>query len=163
VLVVGPPALRAMVESAGFPFRAGGEPSEEQVAAIRERLPVAPAAEASVLGNRELFGRLAAGAMLEGMEAAWGDWAPDLVLRDPSEYASAVLVARTRTPVAQVAISHRGRARGRDLPRPGARHRRGDGGHADRRGRPGAPAERASVSPPGLGKSRSAVQALEDA
>ena len=105
VLTVGPPALREMVESAGFPFRAGGEPSEEHVAAIRERLPVVPAAEASVLGNRELFGRLATEAMLAGMEDAWGDWVPDLVLRDPTEYASAVLAARTRTPIAQVAIS----------------------------------------------------------
>jgi UDP:flavonoid glycosyltransferase YjiC (YdhE family) len=105
VLAVGPPALHEMVESAGFPFRAGGEPSEAQVAAIRERLPVAPAAEATLLGNRELFGRLATAAMLAGMEEAWGDWAPDLVLRDPAEYASAVLAARTRTPIAQVAIS----------------------------------------------------------
>ena len=105
VLAVGPPALREMVESAGFRFRAGGEPSEEQVAAIRERLPVVPAAEASVLGNRELFGRLATEAMLTGMEDAWGDWDPDLVLRDPTEYASAILAARTRTPTAQVAIS----------------------------------------------------------
>ena len=105
VLTVGPPALREMVESAGSPFRAGGEPSEEQVAAIRERLPVAPAAEASVLGNRELFGRLATATMLAGMEDAWRDWDPDLVLRDPTEYASAVLAARTRTPIAQVAIS----------------------------------------------------------
>src|SRR5512133_18268 len=94
-----------MVESVGFPFRAGGEPPEERVAAIRERLPVVPAAKASVLGNRELFGRLATAAMLAGMEDAWGDWAPELVLRDPTEYASAVLAARTRTPVAQVAIS----------------------------------------------------------
>ena len=105
VLVVGPPALREMVEAAGLRFRAGGEPSEKQVAAIRERLPVVPAAEASVLGNRELFGRLATAAMLAGMEDAWSDLVPDLVLRDPTEYASAVLAARTRTPVAQVAIS----------------------------------------------------------
>ncbi|MGZ6650808.1 MAG: glycosyltransferase [Solirubrobacteraceae bacterium] len=105
VLTVAPPALREMVESAGFPFRAGGEPPEEQVAAIRERLPVVPAAEASVLGNRELFGRLATAAMLAGMEDAWADWLPDLALRDPTEYASAVLAARTRTPIAQVAIS----------------------------------------------------------
>jgi len=105
VLTVGPPALREMVESAGFPFRAGSEPSEEQVAAIRERLPVVAAAEASVLGNRELFGRLATATMLAGMEDAWRDWDPDLVLRDPTEYASAVLAARTRTPIAQVAIS----------------------------------------------------------
>ena len=105
VLTVGPPALREMVESAGFAFRAGGEPSEEQVAAIRERLPVAPAGEASVLGNRELFGRLATTAMLAGMKDAWGEWLPDLVLRDPTEYASAVLAAQTQTPNAQVAIS----------------------------------------------------------
>ena len=105
VLTVGPPALREMVESAGFPFRAGSEPSEEQVAAIRERLPVVAAAEASVLGNRELFGRLATATMLAGMEDACRDWDPDLVLRDPTEYASAVLAARTRTPIAQVAIS----------------------------------------------------------
>src|ERR1700750_2251981 len=59
VLVVAPPALRALVESAGFPFRAGGEPPQERVAGIREPLPVVPAAAASVLGNRELFGRLA--------------------------------------------------------------------------------------------------------
>jgi hypothetical protein len=97
--------LREMVEAAGLRFRAGGEPSEKQVAAIRERLPVVPAAEASVLGNRELFGRLATAAMLAAMEDAWGDWVPDLVLRDPTEYASAVLAARTRTPVAEVAIS----------------------------------------------------------
>jgi hypothetical protein len=94
-----------MVESVGFPFRAGGEPPEERVAAIRERLPVVPAAKASVLGNRELFGRLATAALLAAMEEAWDDWAPDLALRDPTEYASAVLAARTRTPIAQVAIS----------------------------------------------------------
>ena len=105
VFTVGPPALREMVESAGFRFRTGGEPSEEEVAAIRERLPVAPVAEASVLGNRELFGRLATTAMLAAMEDAWCDWVPDLVLRDPTEYASAVLAGRTQTPIAQVAIS----------------------------------------------------------
>ena len=43
--------------------------------------------------------------MLAGMEDAWRDWGPDLALRDPAEYASAVLAARTRTPIAQVAIS----------------------------------------------------------
>ncbi len=40
-LVVGPPGLREMVELAGYPFRAGGEPPEAVVAPIRERLPVA--------------------------------------------------------------------------------------------------------------------------
>ena len=104
-LIVGPPALRDMVERAGYPFRAGGEPSEAEVAPIRERLPVIPPHEASMLGNRELFGRLAATAMLPGMERTCAEWSPDLVLRDPCEYASAVVAGRLGIPSAQVAIS----------------------------------------------------------
>ncbi|HLI25397.1 MAG TPA: glycosyltransferase [Acidimicrobiales bacterium] len=63
------------------------------------------ATEASVLGNRELFGRLATRAMLPGMQQIFKGWRPDLVIREPCEYASAVVAHRTRTPVAQVAIS----------------------------------------------------------
>jgi hypothetical protein len=94
-----------MVERSGFPFRAGGEPAEDEIAPIRERLPVAPPHEAVVLGNRELFGRLAARAMIPAVERACAEWGPDLVLRDPCEYASAVVVDRLGIPTAQVAIS----------------------------------------------------------
>jgi hypothetical protein len=94
-----------MVEGAGYPFEPGGEPSEAEVAAIREQLPIVPAAEASVLGNRELFGRLAARAMLPAMQRVFERWRPDAVIREPCEYASAVLAHRTGAPVAQVAIS----------------------------------------------------------
>jgi UDP:flavonoid glycosyltransferase YjiC (YdhE family) len=104
-LVVGPPALSEMVKEAGFRFRAGGEPAEAEVAPIRERLPFAPPREASVLGNRDLFGRLAATAMLPGMMRACAEWMPDLVLRDPCEYASVVVAQRHGIPTAQVAIS----------------------------------------------------------
>ena len=104
-LVVGPPALRDLVGRAGYAFRAGGEPSEAQVAPIRERLPVAPAREASLLGNRDLFGALATTAMLPGMRQACADWSPDFVLRDPCEYASAVVAHQMGIPSAQVAIS----------------------------------------------------------
>lgn len=104
-MVAGPPALRDMVAEAGYRFEPGGEPSEAEVAAIRERLPIVPAAEGSVLGNRELFGRLATRAMLPGMKRIFECWSPQLVLRDPCEYASAVVAHRTETPVAQIAIS----------------------------------------------------------
>jgi UDP:flavonoid glycosyltransferase YjiC (YdhE family) len=104
-LVIGPPAVREMVERTGFWFAAGGEPPEAAVAAIRERLPVAPPFEASVLGNRELFGRLATSAMLERMEEVCAEWRPDIVLRDPCEYASAVIAHPRGIPTAQVAIS----------------------------------------------------------
>ncbi len=93
-----------MVEEAGYSFAAGGEPPEVEVAPIRERLPVAAAAEASVLGNRELFGRLATSAMLPAMERLIGKWKPDIVLRDPCEYASAVVANRLGIATAQVAI-----------------------------------------------------------
>jgi UDP:flavonoid glycosyltransferase YjiC (YdhE family) len=104
-LVAGPPALKDMVNEAGYSFEPGGEPSEAEVAPIREQLPVVPAAEASILGNRELFGRLATRAMLPGMERIFEYWSPQLVLREPCEYASAIVAQRTGTPVAQIGIS----------------------------------------------------------
>jgi UDP:flavonoid glycosyltransferase YjiC (YdhE family) len=105
VLVVGPPAIGEMVARSGYPFRAGGEPPEAQVAPIRERLPVAPPGEASELANRELFGRLATSAMLPAVERVLADWHPDLVLREPCEYASAVAAPGMGIRTAQVAIS----------------------------------------------------------
>lgn len=93
------------VERTGSRFWPGGEPPEDQIAPIRERLPLAPPAEATVLGNRDLFGRLAADAMLPAMADAFGRWRPGLVLRDPCEYASAVVAYRRDVTTATVAIS----------------------------------------------------------
>ncbi len=104
-LVVGPPALQAMVEGARWQFQAGDEPSEQEVAAIRERLPLEEPLEASVLGNRDLFGRLATTAMLPAMDRTCRQWRPDLVLREPCEYSSAIVAAQQGIAVAQVAIS----------------------------------------------------------
>jgi hypothetical protein len=104
-LVVGPPALGDMVERTGFAFHAGGEPGEAAIAPIREQLSVLPREESSVLGNRELFGRLATTAMLPAMRELCASWTPDLVLRDPCEYASAVVAHGLGVPTVQVAIS----------------------------------------------------------
>ena len=103
-LVIGPAGLAGMVDEAGYAFRVGGEPPESVIGPIREQLPVVPPAEASVLGNRELFGRLATTAMLPAMEDALHTWEPDLVVRDPCEYASAVAAWPLGIPTAQVAI-----------------------------------------------------------
>lgn len=103
-VVVAPPALEEMVTGAGWPFASGGEPPEAVVAPIREQLAVlAPAAAA--LAAAQLFGRLATEAMLPAMAATFARWRPTHVLREPCEYASAVLAQRTATPSAQVAIS----------------------------------------------------------
>ncbi|HEY6318851.1 MAG TPA: glycosyltransferase [Acidimicrobiia bacterium] len=105
VVVAGPPALRDLVADAGFPFEPGGEPPEAEIAPIRERLPAVAAPDAARLGNRELFGRLATTAMLPAMSALCATWRPDLILREPAEYASAIVACRRGVPMAQVAIS----------------------------------------------------------
>jgi UDP:flavonoid glycosyltransferase YjiC (YdhE family) len=127
VLVVGPPALKTMVRDAGFSFHAGAEPEEVDIAPIRERLLTAPRAEATILGNRDLFGRLATSAMLPTMEEVCQRWRPDLVLREPCEYASAVVASSRRIPIAQVAISTAAGERGSiDAAAPALeQHRRG--------------------------------------
>jgi UDP:flavonoid glycosyltransferase YjiC (YdhE family) len=58
-----------------------------------------------VLGNRDLLGRLATTAMLPSMRQACTMWSPDLVVREPCEYASAVVAHDMGIPNAQVAIS----------------------------------------------------------
>jgi UDP:flavonoid glycosyltransferase YjiC (YdhE family) len=104
-LVVAPPALAGMVEQTGHHFEAGGEPPEAAVGPIREQLPVVSAREASLLGNRELFGRLATAAMLPSMERLVAGWEPDIVLRDPCEYASAVIAHQCGVATVQVGLS----------------------------------------------------------
>ena len=103
--VVAPRTMRAMVERAGHRWVGGSEPSEAEIAPIREQLPVVDAATASELGNRELFGRLATNSMLPEMRSVVDGWRPDLIVRDPCEYASAVVAAERGIPVRQVAIS----------------------------------------------------------
>jgi UDP:flavonoid glycosyltransferase YjiC (YdhE family) len=105
VLVAGPHALSEMVEESGFTFWSCGEPTEQGVALIREQLATAPQRVASILGNRELFGRMATGAMLPELARAFQVWKPDFILREPCEYASAVLSMRHSIPGATVAIS----------------------------------------------------------
>ncbi len=103
-LVLAPPGLAGELERSGHAFVVGGEPDESRLAPIREQLATAPAAQAAVLGNRELFGRLAAVAMLPAAERVVGEQRPDLILRDPCEYASAALARAAGIPAAQVAI-----------------------------------------------------------
>lgn len=103
--MIGPPALGELVGVAGYTFCPGGEPSEEEVAPIRERLAIVLPAEATVLANREPFGRVATDAMLPGMERACAEWTPQLVLREPYEFSSAVIAHRAGRPTVQIAIS----------------------------------------------------------
>jgi len=104
-LVIVPPALAATVAPTGYPYRLGADPPAAEEAAIWERFSSVSPAEAAVLANKEVFGRLRTAAMLPALEAACDDWRPDLVLREPCEYAGAIAAERGGIPHAQVAIS----------------------------------------------------------
>jgi UDP:flavonoid glycosyltransferase YjiC (YdhE family) len=105
VLVVVPPALEARVAECGYLFRVGAEPEADTLAEIRVGIATASRADAAVLSERELFGRLCTAAMLPAMEAAFAEWRPGLVLRETCEYSAAIVARRRGVPQAQVAIS----------------------------------------------------------
>ena len=104
VLVVGPPALEETVRRAGYPFRRGATPPPEVVGPIWRQVATLPVKEAGPLVIGEIFCRLNSGAMLPVMRAACEEWAPELVLRDPTEFASAV--AAREVGIRQVRIAH---------------------------------------------------------
>lgn len=105
VVAVVPSSFAAAAERTGHAIRAGADPPAEEAADIRARAATAPRAEAAVLINRELFGRLCTTALLHEVEAAIRDVRPDVVVHEPSAYAGAVAAARHGIPHARAAIS----------------------------------------------------------
>lgn len=103
-LILAPGSLAEAVSQTGHAFEPGGEPPAAEVAPIRDALLLASAEQGAVLGNRDLFGRLATTAMLPAMERLLDAWQPSLVLRETCEFASAVLAPSRGIPTAQVAI-----------------------------------------------------------
>jgi UDP:flavonoid glycosyltransferase YjiC (YdhE family) len=105
VLLAVPPQMEPAAAETGHPYRVCGGPPQHEVAAVRDQLPTLPADEAAVLANRELFGRLCTAAMLPGLEELFGEWRPDLVVRETCEYASAIVARRCGVRSVQVAVS----------------------------------------------------------
>jgi hypothetical protein len=104
VLVVGPPALADAVDAAGYPFRTGGAPPDEELGALWERVPAVPREEAEAIVIGGIFAGLNVAAMLPGLRRACAEWRPDIVLREQSEFASAIAAEVHGVPHARVAI-----------------------------------------------------------
>ncbi|MGC1184062.1 MAG: glycosyltransferase [Candidatus Dormiibacterota bacterium] len=105
VLIAVPPKLEATVRATGHAFRIGADPPQAELAPLWARVHTLPRAEASVIVEREIFGRLCTTAMLPTVDEACQAWRPDLVLRETCEYASLIAAERNRVVHAQVAIS----------------------------------------------------------
>lgn len=100
VLLAGPPTL----DPRGYPFHEGASPPEEILAPLWQRLPTLPPGQAEPIVVGRIFARLNVEAMLPSLESAIEEWKPDLVVREPNEYASALAAERHGIPHVRVAI-----------------------------------------------------------
>ena len=104
VMVAGPPALAGPVDGAGFTFWQFDPPPADELGAIWGRVPQLPPEEANEVVVGEIFGRLNSTAALPQLRAAVEEWRPDVILRDPNEYGSALAAELHGVPHARVAI-----------------------------------------------------------
>ena len=105
VLVAGPPPLAETVAQAGYRFWPGEVPPEDELGEVWGRVPTVSYEEAERLVVGDIFGRLNVGAMLPSLRAACEEWRPDLILREPAEFASAMAGALHGIPHTRVGIS----------------------------------------------------------
>ena len=94
VLVVVPPEQVPTVEALDLPLHASAGVDPAALTAIRAAMATADRAERSRLSELELFGRLCTAAALPATERAAEAFRPQLILREPCDYASAVVAHR---------------------------------------------------------------------
>jgi UDP:flavonoid glycosyltransferase YjiC (YdhE family) len=104
VLVAAPESFRDSVTSAGFRHAAFADAPPELMAQAFSRLPSLSYEQANQLVIADVFGRLDAQAALPGVSEIFDAWEPDLVLRDPCEFASLAVAATSGVRQAMVAI-----------------------------------------------------------
>ncbi len=100
-LVVGPPTLKAR----GYDFEAGAAPPNHVVGPLWASMPSLPPAQGDVIVVGTIFARLNVDAMLPKHDEVIERWAPDLVVRESAEFASAVAAERHGIPHARVSVT----------------------------------------------------------
>jgi UDP:flavonoid glycosyltransferase YjiC (YdhE family) len=100
VLVVGPPTLDAR----GYPFREGASPPDEELGPLWAGIHLQAPGQAEVIVVGHIFARLNVRAMLPALRQRIEEWRPDLVLREPNEYASALAAEEAGIAHARVGI-----------------------------------------------------------
>ena len=105
VLVVAPPAIQPTIAERGYPSWPGASPPDEQMGPVWGRVPSLSYLEAERLVIGEIFAGLNVTAMLPPVEAACEHFRPEVILRDPSEFASPVVADRLGIPHVRVGVS----------------------------------------------------------
>lgn len=105
VLVVGPPDVAEAVERAGYAFRCGAAPPEDELGALWARMPGLSLEEAERLVVADIFATLNVRAMLPAVRGAVREWRPDAIVREGAEFASAVVADEEGVPHLTVGIT----------------------------------------------------------
>jgi len=104
-VVLVPPALSDAAAEAGVEFRVGAEPPRAVIDDVWERVRAGPPEAVSGLIDRELFAGHGTEAMLGPATSLCEEWRPQLIVREPCEYATSIAAHGRRIPQAQVGIS----------------------------------------------------------
>jgi UDP:flavonoid glycosyltransferase YjiC (YdhE family) len=104
LLVAAPRRARATVVGAGLPYHPLPDAPQERRDAVFASLPGLSEEEQGVRVMREVFAGLDARASLPGVLRIVADYRPDVVLREPTEYAGLLAAERLRVPHGRVAI-----------------------------------------------------------
>ena len=104
VRVAAPASFSPVVGRAGLEHAPFADAPPEELGAVFARVPELPRMEANATVIREVFGRLDTRAGLPGVQEIVESWRPDLVLREPAEFASYVVADALGVPHVQVAI-----------------------------------------------------------
>ncbi len=105
IIVLVPPSLVAEVEREDLPYEVGGEPPRSVIDDTWARVRTGPAEAVAGLIDRELFADHCTRAMLASARELRDRWRPDVVMREPCEYASAIAAREARIAQAQIGIS----------------------------------------------------------
>ena len=90
ILVAAPPPVADAVDAADLEFWPVGEPPPEQLRAFWSHVPGLPPEEANVVVTRELFAGMYVEATLPRHREACRTFRPDVVIRETSEFGSAL-------------------------------------------------------------------------
>ena len=104
VLLAAPAKARPTVERAELPFFPLSDPPAEETDAIFAELPSLPQEEQSVRVMREIFAGIDARTSLHGVLRAVGRFKPDVLLREPTEYAGLLAAERLGVRHGRIAI-----------------------------------------------------------
>lgn len=104
-VVLVPPSLAQAAAESGVEFRVGAEPPRAVVDELWERVRAGPPEAVLGLMDRELFAGLCTEAMLGAAQRLCDEWSPRLIVREPCEYATAVMAHRRGIRQVQVGVS----------------------------------------------------------